>query len=155
MTSPVDPGFLELPFSDLQPESQSSSYLLCHTLRTVAPASRAVVGGRGRKGTVCLAISGPRLPNQRERLPSFQVFVQQAPTAATVAAALLLLAERKDRSVSPPSEHWEPTFVLLEPELEGFSPNSVCAQPPLLCIGSPQVQAEGYWRVERKKQEMQ
>lgn len=32
---------------------------------------------------------------------------------------------RKDRSVSPPSEHWERSFLLLELELEGFSPNSV------------------------------
>ena len=37
-----------------------------------------------------------------------------------------MLAERKDRSVSPPSEHWEPTFLLLEPEVEGFSPNCLC-----------------------------
>ena len=65
-------------------------------------------------------------PQSERKAPLLPGFVQQAPTAPTVTAALLMLAERKDRSVSPPSEHWEPTFLLLEPEVEGFSPNCLC-----------------------------
>lgn len=70
-------------------------------LRTVAPASRAVVGGRGRKVTVCLAVSGPRLLWSERKAPLLPVFVQQAPIATTVTVALLMLAEREKTEAFP------------------------------------------------------
>ena len=64
-------------------------------------------------------------PLIREKGPPPSSFCAASPIATTVTVALLMLAEREKTEAFPLSEHWEPSFLLLELELEGFSPNSV------------------------------
>lgn len=119
-------------------------------LRTVAPASRAVVGGRGRKYTGLPAVSGPR-PLIREKGPSFSSFCAASPPLPPQSLWPSWCWQEREKIEALSSEHWNAAYSELE---LAASLQTLCPVSTSLCIGSPSP-GRGYWEKKGRNRKMQ